>query len=99
MLTDLLAQKGNSDDILIVRDGLITDTSFSNIVFSDGDKWFTPEEPLLEGTTRNRLLAEAKIHTAPVRPGDLGQFNTFRLINAMMDLGTGKAHPVSAIFM
>lgn len=85
MLEDLSGQKGEADDILIVRDGLITDTSFSNIVFFDGASWLTPEEPLLEGTARNRLIAEGKISAARIRMEDLIQFQAFRLINAMIE--------------
>jgi len=85
MLTDLLERKGQADDILIVRDGCITDTSFTNIVFFDGLTWVTPADPLLEGTCRNRLLAEGVINQADIRPEDLSSYTSFRLINAMMD--------------
>ncbi|MFC2129652.1 aminotransferase class IV family protein [Bacteroidota bacterium] len=85
MLTGLLEQKGEADDILIVRDGWITDTSYSNIVFFDGEAWFTPEEPLLEGTARNRLLAEGKIFPAKIQPENLKNYKSFKLINAMLD--------------
>lgn len=85
MLNRLLEDKGEADDILIVRDGLITDTSFSNIVFFNGSSWETPAEPLLEGTCRNRLLAEGKISTADIRLEDLKNYRAFRLINAMLD--------------
>ncbi len=85
MLNNLLDEKGEADDILIVRDGLITDTSYSNIVFFDGEEWLTPAEPLLEGTCRNRLLAEGEISTANIRPEDLKSYSSFRMINAMLD--------------
>ncbi len=98
MLTDLLEQRGEADDILIVRDGLITDTSFSNIVFYDGTSWITPEEPLLEGTARNRLLAEGKISTARISPGDLKDYSSFRLINAMMEFEAENDCPIGTIF-
>ncbi len=85
MINNLLEQKGAADDILIVRDGLITDTSYTNIVFFDGTSWVSPAEPLLEGTCRNRLLAEGKIKSTNIRPKDLKQYSVFRLINAMID--------------
>lgn len=90
MLTDLLEQKGEADDILIVRDGLITDTSFSNIVFFDGTSWITPEEPLMEGTARNRLLAEGKLAPVKIRREDLKSFISFQLINAMLEFEESK---------
>ncbi len=85
MLKRLLEEKGEADDILIVRDGLITDTSFSNIVLFDGISWFTPTEPLLEGTCRNRLLAEGGISAANIHLEDLPKYSVFRLINAMLE--------------
>ena len=41
-LEKLLATRGDCDDILIVKDGLVTDTSMSNIIFYDGKTWVTP---------------------------------------------------------
>ena len=41
-ITQLLANKENFDDLLIIKDGLVTDTSFANIIFWDGLNWITP---------------------------------------------------------
>lgn len=97
MIEKLLEQREEADDILIVRDGLITDTSYTNIVFFDGKKWLTPEEPLLEGTARNRLIAEGKVFTARIRQEDLNEFASFRLINAMMELEEQEDKSLSII--
>ncbi len=48
-LNALYAQKGMADDILIVRNGYLTDTSIANVALYDGDTWFTPAHPLLRG--------------------------------------------------
>jgi 4-amino-4-deoxychorismate lyase len=80
----LFDKKGECDDILIVKNGLITDTSYANILFFNGKNWLTPALPLLKGTQRARLLSEEKIITADIRSGDLPQFQKVRLINAMM---------------
>ncbi len=48
-LNTLHAQRGHCDDVLIVKNGLITDTSYANVAFSDGTAWYTPEHTL---TTR-----------------------------------------------
>lgn len=84
-LTKLLALKGDCDDILIVKNGLITDSSYTNIVFFDGNNWITPETPLLEGTARARLIAQKTIKEQIIKIEDLSKFKSFRLINAMMD--------------
>ncbi len=83
----LLELKGNCDDILIVKDGQITDTSFSNIAFFDGTAWVTPNNPLLEGTKRSKLLHEGLIRPKELRITDLASFQKASLINAMLDLG------------
>ena len=83
-LNKLFSQKGNSDDILIVKNGLITDTSFANILFFNGKQWLTPSGPLLKGTQRQLLLEREQITTAAIRPADLKYFQKARPINAMI---------------
>jgi len=80
----LLERKDGCDDILMVKNGLITDTSFTNILFYNGKNWITPEKPLLKGTQRGKLLHDEKIKTADIRVGDLNNFTKARLINAMI---------------
>lgn len=83
VLDALFTLRGDCDDIMIVKDGLITDTSFSNLVFFDGESWHTPAHPLLEGTCRARLLSEKRIIATDIRPSDLGRYHGCKLINAM----------------
>ena len=75
-----------TDDILIVKHGLITDTSFANIVFHDGARWLTPATPLLPGTARARLLDHRTIIAQEIRVSDLRHFAKAAIINAMLDL-------------
>ncbi|RLD55094.1 MAG: hypothetical protein DRJ05_13520 [Bacteroidetes bacterium] len=84
-LNNLLKQKGVCDEILIVKNGLISDTSFSNIVFFDGRKFITPSQPLLKGTKRQKLLDTDKIKEEAIRLSDLKNFQSAYLINAMLD--------------
>src|SRR3982751_4738129 len=51
-LEQLLAQRGNCDDVLIIRNNLVTDISYANIVFRKGNSWYTPDSFLLNGTAR-----------------------------------------------
>lgn len=83
----LFARRGDADDVLLVVDGLITDTSYSNVAFYDGRCWVTPARPLLEGTMRARLLREGLLQTADIRPEDAAHYQYISLINAMLDLG------------
>ena len=80
-----LTQKNNAaDDILIVQNKLITDTSIANIAFYDGSQWITPKKALLEGTTRTRLLTEKKLAKAEISMNDIKHFEQFALMNAMI---------------
>ncbi len=85
-LNELLELKQNCDDILIVKNKKITDTSFSNIVFFDGKKWITPSTPLLKGTKREKLLSDGKIVQNEIKLNDLKYFQKAALINSMLDL-------------
>lgn len=96
-LNDLLKQKQDCEEVLIIRNGLITDTTYTNIVFFDGERWITPQHPLLEGTSRNRLVASKQIFEGDIRAEDLNRFRFFRLINAMMPFGDQADIPVENI--
>lgn len=85
LLESLFALRGDCDDIIIIKDGLITDTSMSNLIFFDGKTWVTPVKPLLKGTCRERLIFEGKITEAAIRPEDLYKSKGVKLINAMRD--------------
>lgn len=94
----LFFRRGDCDDVLIVRNGKVTDCSFSNIVFRKGGKWFTPDTPLLEGTTRQRLLDEKFIQSREIRIGDIRSFDTFRIINAMLEFESPEIEVSAIVF-
>ncbi len=73
-----------ADDILIVKEGCITDSSYANVVFTDGRRWLTPDTYLLHGTMREMLLRSGIIKAERITVDTLGQFTHFRLINAML---------------
>jgi len=92
----LMEQRANCDDILIVRKGLITDSSIANIVFRRGEQWFTPRQPLLKGTMREHLLDKRMLTEADIRPDDVKNYNGYKLINAMVAFAA-EEYPVSNI--
>jgi 4-amino-4-deoxychorismate lyase len=87
VLEELYSQRGDADDILITRDGWITDTSIANIAFRKGDRWYTPSKPLLAGTTLKRLIAKGILVPRPIHQSMLHHFDSFCLFNAMNDWG------------
>ena len=83
-LDRLFRQKGSCDDIIIVRDGFVTDTWFANLLFFDGMNWFTPENPLLQGTQRAHLLQSGRVKRSPITESEVRDFQKARLVNAMI---------------
>jgi 4-amino-4-deoxychorismate lyase len=83
-LNALYSKRELCDDILIVKQGLITDTSYANIVFKESDHWVTPTSYLLAGTMRQNLLDKKIITEDEIRVTDLARFKKFKLINAMV---------------
>ncbi len=80
-------RRENCDDIIISINGYLKDSSFANIVLSDGDKFYTPDPPLLYGTKRAQLLEKKKINPIAIKETDLRNFKELHLINALADLG------------
>lgn len=93
-LTSLCLLRGKADDILIVKEGYITDTSYANIVFLKDGSWITPINPLLKGIRRESYIRSGRILPVLIRPEDLSQFSEARIINAMISL---KQSPIVAI--
>jgi len=96
-LLNAYQQKENCDDILIIKKGMVTDSSYANIVFYDGKDWVTPSVPLLHGTARARLIDEGRIMKQEIKVSDIPSFQSFKLINAMRDFEVVKAVDVSHI--
>lgn len=85
LLNELYSQRESCDDIIIVKDGLVTDSFSANLLFFDGQKWLTPESPLLKGTQRQSLLDKGLILESHIPVNDLSSFQKVGLINAMID--------------
>lgn len=86
-LQKLKEQRGDCDEIVIVRNGLLTETSYSNIALFDDEHWYTPKQPLLKGTMRQSLIDQGILQECDLRLNDLVRFTKVSLINAMMPLG------------
>nr|WP_241518404.1 aminotransferase class IV [Bacteroidetes bacterium endosymbiont of Geopemphigus sp.] len=72
-------------EIIIVKKGFVTDTSYANLAFFNGNEWHTPAQPLLKGVQREHLLKLGMIREREIREKDLKNYKTVRLINAMLD--------------
>lgn len=86
-LDSLKQHHSEGEEPMIVKNGLITDTTFSNLLFKDrAGKYFTPRVPLLKGTMRAFLLEHNLITERDISISDLSDFTEAHLINAMNDI-------------
>ena len=83
-LDTLFNQRGDGNDIIIVKNNKITDASFANLVFKKGDTWLTPSTYLLNGTMRQQLLDRKVIFEEEITVGDLSKYQKVKLINSML---------------
>jgi len=81
----LLLKKENCDDIIILKNNLITDISFANLIFYDGSQYLTPATPLLKGTKREKLIEEKILREEEIYVSDLHLFKFCGIINAMLE--------------
>jgi 4-amino-4-deoxychorismate lyase len=77
-------ERSTADDVLFVKNGLLTDTSYANVALFDGSFWYTPHQPLLAGTRRAALLAAGVLIPERLAVEDLEYFQKIRLLNAML---------------
>jgi 4-amino-4-deoxychorismate lyase len=96
-LESLLGQRGDCDDIIIVKNGFLTDSSAANLVFFDGSGWYTPDTPLLRGTRRAALLDTGAIKESRITLENFRSFSNVGLINAFYGLGNMSVVPVQDI--
>ena len=84
ILQELFAQRENYDDIIIVKNGLVTDSFAANLLFFDGETWVTPNSPLLKGTKRQLLIDQGFVFEKKIRLEDIRSYQKIGLINAMI---------------
>ena len=83
-LNSLLEKAYEYDEIIIEKDGYLTDTTISNIAFYNEDKWFTPAQTILDGTMRAKLLDEKFLHPKDIKKEDLKNYSQIALMNSMI---------------
>lgn len=86
-LDTLFAAKDDGDEIMIVKNNLVTDAYYYNYVFQKGKQYFTPYQPLLEGVMRSSLILNNKIIKKDIFVTEIQEFDAIHLINAMTPLG------------
>lgn len=92
-----MKSKAKTEEIIVVKNNHITDTSYTNILFLKGKEWFTPSTYLLNGVMRQHLLHEKKIKETEITLQNIKEFSHFQLINAMNDFDDMFIYPIERI--
>ena len=93
-----MKKKARAQEIVIVKNGCITDTSFSNLLFLKGQDWYTPKTYLLNGVQRQNLLKQGIIKEADITLQNLKDFSHFQLINSMNEFNQDFVYPIKKLF-
>jgi len=84
-LNELLEKYPQVDELIIEKNGYLSDTTIANIAFLEKNHWITPKQPLLNGTVRQRLLDEKFLYTKDIKSEDIHHFSGISLMNAMIE--------------
>lgn len=84
LLENHFGNRGSCDDVLIVKNNRITDTTYANIALKRGKEWFTPSTFLLPGTMRQSLLDKKVLREIEIKADEMINFQSFKLINSML---------------
>lgn len=83
-LNILFDKRQECDDVLIVKEGILKDTTIANIALHIEGQWLTPQAPLLYGTARARLIDEGLLIPAVLTPDDIPNARKIAIMNAMV---------------
>ena len=78
--------KSHNQEVIIVKNGKVTDASYANLAFFDGQSWFTPKTYLLNGVKRQHLISQGILQEVDMKAKDILNFDKVSLVNAMLDL-------------
>ena len=84
-LDSLFLRKEDCDEIIIIKNGVVTDTSIANIAIFYENKWITSKNCLLNGTTKQRLLDSKFLVEKDISVKMLKKASQIALMNAMID--------------
>lgn len=85
-LLALYEQREACDEIIIIKNGLVTDALNYNLVFQKGNQYYTPKIPLLQGTRRSLLLKKGILNMKNIDVASIEQYDSVHFINAMTHL-------------
>lgn len=86
-LDEYYSRRGQADDIIMIKKGFVTDSYYGNLAFLKDGLWFTPMNPMLEGTRRAQLIENGKLIERQIARDEIQEFDSVRIFNAMIEFG------------
>ncbi|MBK9150086.1 MAG: hypothetical protein IPM26_03495 [Saprospiraceae bacterium] len=96
-LDALYSMRNEADEILIIKNGLLTDAYYYNVLIQIDGQYYTPARPLLKGTRLQSLRQSLSITPADITVDMLMRSNAITLINAMTPPGAIMVKPEDVI--
>jgi 4-amino-4-deoxychorismate lyase len=97
-IEQLMEQRLDCDDILITRNGFLSDTSYCNIFLKNRQGvWITPSTPLLPGIQRQSILMHDIAEAKTIHVDELRSYISFKLVNAMIPWEDSEEIPAGNI--
>lgn len=92
-----LIKQSDAQEVIVVKDNYITDTSYANLLFLKGKTWYTPTTYLLNGVQRQYLLKKKKIKETEITLDNIREFSHVQIINAMNTHDNDFIYPIEHI--
>ncbi|MCT7561303.1 aminotransferase class IV family protein [Aliarcobacter butzleri] len=83
-LDELYEKRDDCDEVIIIKNEIVTDTTIANIAIFYENSWITSKNCLLGGTTRARLIEEKKLLEKDITLDMLKNASKVALMNAMI---------------
>jgi 4-amino-4-deoxychorismate lyase len=84
------AERDDADEIIMIKNGCVTDAYYYNIVFEKEGEFYTSSTPLFRGVMRSYLLSINFINEIIIKEEDIFKYESIHLINALNPLGYHK---------
>ena len=74
----------SEDEIILIQNDYVTDTSIANLYFLRNNTWYTPSSTLLKGTYQKLLINQKKVKIADIKVEDIFTYEKIAVSNAML---------------
>lgn len=91
-----LLKNNQTDEIIIINNGYVSDCTIGNLLFLQKGKWYSPQHYLLKGTQLSYLLSQQAVELINITPQGLFQFEKIMMINALNPFDLQRAVSITS---